>query len=87
MGRMRIHYFAAARAATEVSEEPASAFDTLGELLDDAAARHTGRTDSGLSLADILERCTFLVDGQRAERATGLAGAQRVDVLPPFAGG
>ena len=80
MERMRIHYFAAARAATGVSEEPAEAFDTLGELLDDAAARHTGRTDSGLSLGDIL-------DGQRAERATGLAGAQRVDVLPPFAGG
>ncbi|QQB07950.1 MoaD/ThiS family protein [Corynebacterium urealyticum] len=84
---MRIHYFAAARAATGVSEETSEGFDTLGELLDDAAARHTGRTDSGLSLADILERCTFLVDGQRAERAFVLDGAQRVDVLPPFAGG
>ena len=84
---MRIHYFAAARAATGVSDEPTEGFDSLGELLDDAAARHTGRTDSGLSLADILERCTFLVDGQRAERATELDGAQRVDILPPFAGG
>ena len=27
MERMRIHYFAAARAATGVSEEPAEAFD------------------------------------------------------------
>jgi len=87
MGHMRIHYFAAARAATGVSDEPTEGFDSLGELLDDAAARHTGRTDSGLSLADILERCTFLVDGQRAERATELDGAQRVDILPPFAGG
>ena len=82
---MRIHYFAAARAATGVSEEPASAFDTLGELLGDAAARHTGARTSGLSLADILERCTSR-RRPAAERATGLAGAQRVDVLPPFAG-
>lgn len=87
MGHMRIHYFAAARAATGVSEETSEGFTTLGELLDDAAARHTGRTDSGLSLAHILERCTFLVDGQRAERAFELDGVQRVDVLPPFAGG
>ena len=84
---MRIHYFAAARAAAGVSEETVDGFETLGQLLDDAAARHTGTTDSGLRLSDILQRCTFLVDGQRAERESSVAAAERVDVLPPFAGG
>lgn len=87
MGLMHIHYFAAARAAAGVSEESVESFDTLGELLDDAAARHTGTTDSGLTLGDILARCTFLVDGKRAERDAALGAAERVDVLPPFAGG
>ncbi|MDY5786257.1 MULTISPECIES: MoaD/ThiS family protein [unclassified Corynebacterium] len=84
---MRVHYFAAARAATGVRDEEVGAFDTLGQLLDDASQRHTLTTDSGLTLSDILTRCTFLVDGARAEADTSLSGAQRVDVLPPFAGG
>lgn len=82
---MRIHYFAAARAAAGTAEEEVRQFATLGLLLDDAALRHTAPT--GMSLAVVLERCTFLVDGRRAERETSLAGAERVDVLPPFAGG
>lgn len=82
---MRIHYFAAARAAAGTAEEEVGQFATLGLLLDDAALHHTA--SAGMSLADVLERCTFLVDGRRAERETSLAGAERVDVLPPFAGG
>lgn len=82
---MRIHYFAAARAAAGTADEEVGQFATLGLLLDDAALRHTA--PAGMSLADVLERCTFLVDGRRAERETSLAGAERVDVLPPFAGG
>lgn len=84
---MRICYFAAARAATGVSEEEVGSFDTLEQLLDDAARRHTGTTEAGNSLDDILGRCTFLIDGRRAQPDADLRGAQRVDVLPPFAGG
>ncbi|WP_291314755.1 MoaD/ThiS family protein [Corynebacterium sp. UBA2622] len=84
---MRIHYFAAARAAAGVSEEEVGEFATLGEVLDDATRRHPGATDAGLTFADVLERCTFLVDGRRAQRGDPTAGAERLDVLPPFAGG
>lgn len=85
---MRIHYFAAARAAAGTAEEEVGQFATLGLLLDDAASRHAAPADGApVALGHVLERCTFLVDGCRAERETPLAGAERVDVLPPFAGG
>lgn len=77
---MRIHYFAAARAAAGLAEEEVDAFPTLKLLLEDASARHP-------DLHTILARCSFLVDGHRADATTSLAGATRVDVLPPFAGG
>ncbi len=85
---MDIHYFAAARAAAgtdreHITDVPA----TLGELLDALATRHTGTTDAGMPLGEIFTRCTFLVDGRNSDRSLGLAGAERVDVLPPFAGG
>lgn len=84
---MQIHYFAAARAAAGTAVEQVGEFATLEQLLADATSRHTGTTDAGQTLADIMPRCTFLIDGKRAEAASSLAGAQRVDVLPPFAGG
>ena len=84
---MQIHYFAAARAATGTPCEYVGEFSTLEQLLIDATSRHTGTTDSGQTLADIVARCTFLVDGTRSDPSTLLAGASRVDVLPPFAGG
>ena len=40
-----------------------------------------------MSFAEVLERCTFLVDGASATEDAVLADASRVDVLPPFAGG
>lgn len=83
---MEIHYFAAARAAAGVESESVTAV-TLGELLDDRAAHHQGTTDAGMSLGEIFERCTFLVDGRNSDRVTPLAGVTRIDVLPPFAGG
>ncbi|OFT74856.1 molybdopterin synthase sulfur carrier subunit [Corynebacterium sp. HMSC30G07] len=77
---MRIHYFAAARAAAGLAEEDVEALPTLELLLADAAARHP-------DLQPILDRCTILIDGQRATPDASLTGASRVDVLPPFAGG
>ncbi|AWB81036.1 molybdopterin synthase sulfur carrier subunit [Corynebacterium yudongzhengii] len=87
---MEIHYFAAARAATGVGLEQIEApgrQTTLGQVLDNRAACHTGTTDSGLSLKDILPRCTFLLDGRSAPPETFVGDAERIDVLPPFAGG
>lgn len=87
---MEIHYFAAARAAAGVNAEtvPApAAGTTVGELLDSRAAELRGATDSGMTLADILPRCTFLVDGANTSGEKPVDGARRIDVLPPFAGG
>ena len=77
---MRIHYFAAARAAAGLAEEEVAEFPTLELLLADASSRHP-------DLTPILPRCSFLVDGKRSDADASLEGASRVDVLPPFAGG
>ncbi|WP_408932212.1 MoaD/ThiS family protein [Corynebacterium sp. YSMAA1_1_D6] len=81
-----VHYFAAARAAAGRAQDTAEAA-TLGELLNVLRDRHTGSTEAGMSFAEVLERCTFLVDGASASEDAVLSGASRVDVLPPFAGG
>ena len=81
-----IHYFAAARAAAGRAQDTAQAA-TLGELLEVLRQRHTGSTEAGMSFAEVLERCTFLVDGASATEGAVLSDASRVDVLPPFAGG
>ncbi|AZA13421.1 MoaD/ThiS family protein [Corynebacterium choanae] len=84
---VEIHYYAAARnargLATETIDNPPA---TLGELVE-LLAQHPGTTDAGMPLADVLQRCSFLVDGAHATPTTNLATAGRVDVLPPFAGG
>ncbi len=85
---MEIHYFAAARAAAGIDRERvADVPATLGELLDERAATHTGATDAGMTLGEVFDRCTFLIDGRNSTRGQALTGAARVDVLPPFAGG
>jgi molybdopterin synthase sulfur carrier subunit len=80
MARGTLRYWAAAKAAAGVAEEPYDAA-TLAEALAAAAARH------GDELGRVLGRCAFLVDGQRAERPTVLPEGGVVEVLPPFAGG
>ena len=81
-----VHYFAAARAAAGRAQDTVEAA-TLGELLTVLKQRHTGSTEAGMSFAEVLERCTFLVDGASATEDAVLSDASRVDVLPPFAGG
>ncbi|HJE11278.1 MAG TPA: MoaD/ThiS family protein, partial [Corynebacterium glutamicum] len=49
--------------------------------------QHTETTAAGMTLAQIFDRCTFLIDGRSADSSASLSGASRVDVLPPFAGG
>lgn len=79
-----VRYFAAARAASGTDSElvDATPQTTVGQLVRQLAADH------GEKLADVLERCSFLVDGVAC--ADGLAVVTpdgTVDVLPPFAGG
>ncbi len=79
-----VRYFAAAHAAagtdSELVETPPQA--TLAQLLQQLADQH------GEKLADVLERCSFLVDGvASADRGTLVRAGGTVDVLPPFAGG
>ena len=77
---VRVHYWAAAKAAAGVAEETYDAA-TLGEALADAAKAH------GPALEQVLARCSFLVDGVRADDTVALADGLVIEVLPPFAGG
>jgi molybdopterin synthase sulfur carrier subunit len=97
MMRVDVHYFAAARAARGLSSETvtvegdASIVGLLdgilrGQAIDaEGGARQPAGKDS---LEAVLARCSFLVN---AEAASGpghpLTSGDRVDVLPPFAGG
>ncbi|MCV7172876.1 MoaD/ThiS family protein [Mycobacterium manitobense] len=81
--RVTVRYFAAARAASGVEEEPLelAAGTTVAALTGILGARDA-------ELARVLARCSYLVDGIAVRDQTiGLQNAQTVDVLPPFAGG
>lgn len=88
---MQIHFFAAARAAAGTAETTLDtahlAAPTLAALEHYLSDTFRGATPAGQTLADILPLCSFLVDGAVSEREASLESAQRVDVLPPFAGG
>jgi sulfur-carrier protein len=75
-----IRYWAGARAAAGTHEEPYEG-DTLGAVLDAAAAAH------GADLARVFTVASFLVDGARSGRDAVLADGVTIEVLPPFAGG
>ena len=80
-----IRYWAAARAAAGVAEEPYRA-DTLRDALAAARGRHADP-----KFAELLGICSFLVDGEpvgtRDHATVRLARGGTVEVLPPFAGG
>jgi sulfur-carrier protein len=82
-----VRYWAAAKAAVGLAEESFPAPADLGALLDAVRARHGADT----RLADVLARCSYLVDevspGRRAPADVPLEPGAVVDVLPPFAGG
>ncbi|MFC3979535.1 MoaD/ThiS family protein [Streptosporangium jomthongense] len=83
MARGTIRYWAAAKEASGVAEEPFEA-GTLAELLAEVTR---GRAE----LARVVGRSSFLVDGhpvgRRAHETVALADGVTVEVLPPFAGG
>jgi len=79
-----LRYWAAARAAAGMSEQELPG-GTLAELLAAARAGHDAR------LGGVLDRCSFLVDGDpvgaRPHESVPLRPSSVVDALPPFAGG
>lgn len=76
-----VRYFAGARAAVGVEEEPVSA-QTLAELRAHLTEAH------GERLATVLTACSFLVNGVATrDQSAPLPAGGTVDVLPPFAGG
>lgn len=88
---MQVHFFAAARSAAgtaqlsvPLAELPSA---TLGALVEYLGQNSEGTTPSGLTLAQVMEQCSFLVNGARSDGQAPLQDADRVDVLPPFAGG
>ena len=84
MAKGLIRYWAAARAAAGVAEEPYDA-TTLEESLRAAAA------ERGAEFERVLARSSFLVDGApvgtRDHASVELTDGATVEVLPPFAGG
>lgn len=83
MGIGKVRYWAAAKDAAGVPEEPFDAV-TLRDLMSKI-------TQDRAELARVVQRCSFLVDGapvgKRAHDDVILADGVTVEVLPPFAGG
>lgn len=77
----KVRLFAAAAeviGATEVTIEA----DSVGELRDKLIG------EGGVTVQNVITRCSLLLNGARAESdATPLHADTQVDVLPPFAGG
>ncbi|GGV69958.1 MULTISPECIES: MoaD/ThiS family protein [Streptomyces] len=84
MAKVTVRYWAAAKAAAGVAEEPCEA-ETLADALAAVREQHPGE------LVRVLRRCSFLVDGDpvgtRAHETVRLTEGGTVEVLPPFAGG
>lgn len=82
---MNVRYFAAAADAAGRDEETITVQPgtTIDQVRTDLGQRH------GEQLAQVLQLCSFLLDGQAAEAQESLPESQRaqIDVLPPFAGG
>ncbi|MEF2975758.1 MoaD/ThiS family protein [Subtercola sp. YIM 133946] len=78
--RVRVRYFAAAKAAAGVGTEVRDVAEgcTIDQLLDDA----------GFGAIPVFGRSTFLLNGvTTTDRTHPLRDGDELDVLPPFAGG
>jgi molybdopterin converting factor small subunit len=84
MAKGTIRYWAAARAAAGVGEEPYDG-DTLSDALGAARARRGPEFDR------VIDRSSFLIDGDpvgtRDHTGINLPDGGTIEVLPPFAGG
>lgn len=82
--KVTVRYFAAARAAAGVEDEPLElpSGASVADLLDAIRAGH------GAELAKVLARCSFLLDEVAVrDQQIPLPDGATLDVLPPFAGG
>lgn len=86
-----LRYYAAAQAAAGVAEECLEATDgaSLADALEAAlAVVRVPANGTAPPLADVLRRCSFLVNEVAVkDRGRVLGEGDVVDVLPPFAGG
>ncbi len=77
---IRVRLFAALREAAGASEVEVFG-RTVGELADVLAATH------GERFAKVAAVSSFVVNGERATRATPVAEGDEVAILPPVSGG
>lgn len=90
--QVSVRYFAAARAATGVEQEEVvldgqlSAGATREQFIELLISLHPHAPVGEPPLSRVLPQCSFLVDGVALTDGTVMPG-NRVDVLPPFAGG
>ena len=88
---MQIHFFAAARAASGVAETQVSLTDlaepTLRALVEKLGEAFTGKTASGMTLAQVMHQCSFLIDGTRSELDTVLTENARETFCRPLLAG
>ena len=77
---VRVRLFAALREAADTSEVEASG-KTVGEVVDSLSARF------GERFATVAAVSSFVVNGERAGRATVIADGDEVALLPPVSGG
>lgn len=77
--QVTVRYFAAAKARVGRAEETVelTSGTSIGELL----------VTTGFAGDAVFDRCSFLVNGESRPRKSGLRDGDRLDVLPPFAGG
>lgn len=80
VGTVTVRYFAAAAEAAGVESEVLPMMATVGQLRTVLVERY------GDSMARVLAAGSFLVDGVVSRNDDRTLG-ERVDVLPPFAGG
>jgi molybdopterin converting factor small subunit len=86
MTAVTVRYWAAARTAAGIDSEQVEAA-TLAELLTEITARHRDRD----RFNEVIAACSALIDevpvGRREPGEVRLTPGQRIEFLPPFAGG
>lgn len=85
---IQVRLYAAAMAAVgKESVQLEGNYATVADVIAELAQRFPGTTDSGLTLSQVAEQCSFLADGKRIDASASVSGIETLDVLPPFAGG